>query len=166
MAMSPLDIQKMRFGQRLRGYDPQEVNDFLELVAEELAGRVGEVDRLERENRYYKQRLDEAEQREHQLQQTLLRAQKVSDEITDAAKREAVLMAREAELSADRIVRQAIEQSTRIEGKLEELRTARRELQLRFKNTIDLFGRIVEADIEDERETAIVRTLPRKKKEA
>jgi cell division initiation protein len=166
MAMSPLDIQKMRFGQRLRGYDPHEVTDFLELVAEELAGRVGEVDRLARENRYYKQRLDEAEQREHQLQQTLLRAQKVSDEITDSAKREAVLMAREAELSADRIVRQAIEQSTRIEAKLEELRTARRELQMRFKNSIDLFSRILEADMEDERETAIVRTLPRKKKEA
>jgi cell division initiation protein len=166
VALSPLDIQKMRFTTRLRGCDPQEVEQFLELVAEELTSRLTDLDRLERENRYFRQRLEEAEQREHQLQQTLLRAQKVSDEITDAAKREASLMAREAELSADRIVRQAIEQSTRIESKLEELRLARRELQLKFKNTLDLFQRILESDMEDERGTAIVRTLPRKKKEA
>ena len=166
MALTPLEIQKMRFSKRLRGFDPDEVTNLLELVAEEVTARVTEIDRLERENRYFRQRLEETEQREHQLQQTLLRAQKVSDEITDAAKRDAGLMAREAELSADRILRQAIEQSTRIEGKLEELRTARRELQLRLKNTLDLFQSILDADRQDERETAIVRTLPRKSKEA
>lgn len=166
MALTPLEIQKTRFGQRLRGYDPGEVESFLELVAEELATRIAEADRLERENRYYRQRLEDTERREHQLQETLLRAQKVSDEITDSAKREARLMAQEAELSADRIVRQAIDQAGRIEARLEDLRVARRELQLRFKNTLDLFQSILEADLDDDRETAIVRTLPRKKKEA
>jgi cell division initiation protein len=166
VALTPLEIQKMRFPTRLRGFDADEVVNFLEMVAEDLTSRVTEIDRLERENRYFRQRLEEAEQREHQLQQTLLRAQKVSDEITDAAKRDAGLMAREAELSADRILRQAIEQSTRIEGKLDELRTARRELQLRLKNSLELFQSILEADMQDERETAIVRTLPRRKKEA
>ncbi|MEM7049471.1 MAG: DivIVA domain-containing protein [Acidobacteriota bacterium] len=166
MGLTPLEIQKTRFSQKLRGYDPQEVNDFLELVAEELSRQLGEVDRLERENRYYRQRLEEAGKREHQLQETLLRAQKVSDEITDAAKREAKLMVRESEIAGDKIVRQAVEQSTRIESKLEELRIARREMQLKLKNTIDLFQHILEADMEDERETAIVRTMPLKKKEA
>jgi cell division initiation protein len=166
VTITPLEIQKTRFARRVRGYDRTEVESFLELVAEELAARRTDIDRLERENRYYRQRLEETEQREHQLQQTILRAQKVSDEITDAAKREAKLMAQEAELSADRIVRQAIEQAGHIEAKVEELRLARRELQLRFRNSLDLFQRILEADMEDERETAIVRTLPRKKKEA
>lgn len=163
MAMTPLEIQKMRFTQRMRGFDPHEVQSFLDLVAEEMTACLGEVERLERENRFYRRRLEEAESREHQLQQTLLRAQKVSDEITDAAKREAKLVIKEAEIAGDKIVRQAIEQSTRIESKLDELRIARRELQLRFKNSLDLFQRILEADMEDERETAVVRTLPRKK---
>ena len=91
MSLTPLDIQKMRFPQKMRGYDPTEVEDFLALVAEELATRLSQVDKLERENRYYRQRLEEAEEREHQLQQTLLRAQKVSDEITANARREAEL---------------------------------------------------------------------------
>ncbi|MEM7482298.1 MAG: DivIVA domain-containing protein [Acidobacteriota bacterium] len=166
MALTPLEIQKTRFSQKLRGFDPQEVNDFLEIVAEELAKQLAEIDRLGRENRYYRQRLEDAGQREHQLQETLLRAQKVSDEITDAAKREAKLMVKESEIAADKVVRQAIEQSTRIESKVDGLRVARRELQLKLKNTIDLFQRILEADMEEDRETAVVRTLPLKKKEA
>ncbi|HEX6898416.1 MAG TPA: DivIVA domain-containing protein [Thermoanaerobaculia bacterium] len=166
MAITPLEIQKMRFSQKMRGYDPTEVEGFLALIAEELSTRIAHAEKLERENRYYRQRLEETEHREHQLQQTLLRAQKVSDEITANARREAELTVKEAELTADKIVQQAIEQSTRFEGKIAELRTARRELQLKFRNTLDLFQRILEAEMEDERNTATVLTLPRKRREA
>lgn len=163
MALTPLEIQKMRFNQRMRGYDPTEVEGFLTLLAEELTLRLAQVDKLERENRWFRQRLEEAGEREHQLQQTLLRAQKVSDEITANARREAELTVKEAEIAADRIVQQAIEQSTRIEGKINELRTHRRELQLKFKNSLDLFQRILEAEMDEERSTATVLTLPRKR---
>ena len=166
MALTPLEIQRMNFPRRLRGVDAAEVSNFLALVAEELTGRLAQIEKVERENRYYKQRLEETENREHQLQQTLLRAQKVSDEITANAKREAELTVKEAEQAADRIVQQAIDQSSRIEGKINELRTLRRELQVKFKNNLDLFQRILEAEMDDERNTANVLTLPRKRREA
>ncbi len=166
MPLTPLDIQKTRFPQKMRGYDPREVEGYLAMVAEELATRLAQVDRLERENKYFRQRLDEADEREHQLQQTLLRAQKVSEDITAAARREAELLVKEAELTADKVVQQALEQSTRFELKIQELRTMRRELQLKFRNTLDLFQSILDAEMEDERTTATIRTLPRRKKEA
>lgn len=166
MALTPLEIQKMRFSQKMRGYDPTEVDGFLSLLAEELTGRVAQAEKLERENRYYRQRLEETEHREHQLQQTLLRAQKVSEDITANARHEAELLVKEAEITADKIVQQAIEQSTRFESKIAELRTARRELQLKFKNTLDLFQRILEAEMDDERSTATVLTLPRRRRDA
>lgn len=164
MSLTPLEIQKARFGQKMRGYDPEEVHNFLSLIADELATRLGQIEKLEREINYFRHRLEETEKREHQLQETLLRAQKVSDEITSAAEREARLMIKEAEMTADRIVQQAVDQSTRIEGKITELRATRRELQLKLKNTVDLFGQIVSADMEEERSTATIRTLPRKPK--
>ncbi|HEX7184414.1 MAG TPA: DivIVA domain-containing protein [Thermoanaerobaculia bacterium] len=166
MPLTPLEIQKMRFNQRMRGYDPTEVESFLSLLAEEMTARLAQVEKLERENRYYRQRLEEAEQREHQLQQTLLRAQKVSDEILANARREAELTVKEAEMAADKIVQQAIEQSTRVESRIAELRTARRELQLKFKSTLDHFQGVLEAEVQDERTTATVLTLPRKRREA
>lgn len=166
MPLTPLDIQKARFPQKLRGSDPREVQEFLELVAEDLAQRLGEIDRLQREVRYYQERLEQGERREHQLQETLVRAQKVADEITEAAEREAKVILREAEIAADRIVRQATEQATKIEGRLDALRIQRRELILKFRNTLDLFDEVVSAEARDEQETAVIRTLPRKQREA
>ncbi len=166
MALTPLEIQKMRFSQKMRGYDPTEVEGFLSVLAEDLSNRIAQIEKMERESRYYKQRLEEAEAREHQLQQTLLRAQKVSDDLMENARREAELMVKEAELMADKIVQQAIEQAVRMEGKISELKTARRELQLKFKNTLDLFERILEAEMEDDRNQATVFTLHRKRQQA
>ena len=166
MTLTPLDVQKARFPQKLRGYDPREVEEFLELVAEELAQRLGEIDRLQREVRYYQERLEQGERREHQLQDTLVRAQKVADEITEASEREARVIVREAEIAGDRIVRQATEQATKVEARIDELRIRRRELILKFRNTLDLFDEVVSAEARDEEETAVVRTLPRKQREA
>lgn len=166
MPLTPLEIQKMRFSQKMRGYDTAEVEGFLGVLAEELTARVTQIEKLDRENRYYRQRLEEGERREHQLQETILRAQKVADDITTNARREAELMHKEAEIAADKIVQQAIEQAARIESKILDLRTQRRELQLKFKNTLDLFQRILEAEMEDEQRSAIVHTLPRKRREA
>src|SRR5688500_5928348 len=133
MALAPIDIQKMRFNQRMRGFDTTEVEGFLVLMAEELAGRLAQIEKLDREKKYYRQRLEEKMQSEHQLQKTLLRAQKASDGITNNDRREAELTVNEAEMMADKISQQAIEQSARIEGKIGELRMQRRELQLKFK---------------------------------
>lgn len=166
MALTPLDIQKTRFAQKMRGYDPREVDDFLELVAEELASRLGKIESLEQEVRYYRQRVEEGERREHQLQETLVRAQKVADEITEGAQREARVMLREAEISGDRLVQQATEQAARIESRIDELRHRRREMLLRFRNTVDFFNRVLDEETRDEEESAVVRTLPRKKREA
>ena len=67
---------------------------------------------------------------------------------------------------AGKRVQQAIDQSSRIEAKINELRTLRRELQVKFKNNLDLFQRLLEAEMEDERNTGTVLTLPRKRREA
>lgn len=166
MALTPLDVQKTRFAQKMRGFDPREVEEFLDLVAEELASKLAEIERLEQEVRYYRQRVEEGERREHQLQETLVRAQKVADEITEGAEREARVVVREAEITGDRIVQQATQQAARIEARVDELRVRRRELLLRFRNTLDLFDRVLEEEEKDEQETAVVRTLPRMKREA
>lgn len=163
MSLTPLDIRKMAFPQKLRGYESQEVDNFLTIVADELTARLGDIARLEQENRTFRVRLEDASRRQDELQEALLHAQRLSKDITDNAKREADLMIREAEVTADNIVRQAIEQANRIESKITELRTMRRDLQLKFRNSLDLFHRILEAEMEDERSMATVRTLPRKR---
>lgn len=163
MALTPLDIQKMTFAQKMRGFDTTEVTDFLRLAAEELQSKLAESERLQQTVRDQAERLRTSEARQHDLQDALLRSQKLADEMLATSRREAEVLIKEAELTGDRIVTQAIEQATHIESKMGELRMARREVQLQFKNTLDLFGRILEADMEEENR-ATIHTLPRSRR--
>lgn len=161
MSITPLDVLKMRFPQKMRGFDTAEVESFLKLVADELAARLGEVERAQAENRDLRGRLHDLEARQAELQNALLRAQRVSEEIVANAKREAENLLKEAELTGDRVVTQAVEQATKIEAKIMELRTSRREVQMRLKNTLELHSAILEADMQDDQSTATIHTLPR-----
>lgn len=163
MPLQPLEIQKTRFAQKLRGYDPVEVENFLALVAEDLTQRLAEIAQLERENRRLAERVERAEERERQLQETMVRGKKVSDEMIATSQREAQLLIKEAEIAADRLVTQAAERAQQIDGKIAELRTRRKELQIKLKGTLELFGQILEADFEDERANATVHTIGRRK---
>jgi cell division initiation protein len=162
--MQPLDIQKTRFALKMRGYDPVEVENFLSLVAEDLTQRLGEIERLERDNRSLRERVAHSEERERQLDDAILRGKKVSDEMISTSQREAQMLVREAEMTAERMVGQAAERAAEVESRIGELRMRRKELQLKFKSTLELFGQILDAEMEDERTAATVHTLPRRTK--
>jgi cell division initiation protein len=159
MPLQPLEIQKQRFAQKLRGYDPVEVENFLALVAEELSQRLAQIEQLERENRRLADRVGSAESRERDLQDTLLRGKKVSDEMIATSQREAQLLVKEAELHAEKLIGQAMERAQEIDNRIQELRTRRRELQLKLRGTLELFAQILQADMEEEHNTANVRTF-------
>jgi cell division initiation protein len=164
MSLTPLAVSKMRFAHSLRGYDTAEVEEFLNLVSEELARAIGEVERMREERDRAESRLRAGEDRERELQETLLRAQRVSDEILANAQREAQLLVKEAEITADRLVQSAIEQAQGVERGIGELRHRRRELQLKLKNTLELYARILEADMqEDQERRATIHPLPRER---
>jgi cell division initiation protein len=163
MALTPLDIRKHTFAQKLRGVDPFEVEQFLTLVAEELTRRLEDIERLERDNRQLGARLAEAEKRERQLQDAILRGKTVSDEMIATSQREAQLLVKEAEIHADRLVTQAMERAQEVESRISELRTRRKELQLKLRGTLELFAQILEAEMEDERTTGNIQTLVRRK---
>ena len=80
MKILPMDIQRQSFGQKLRGFDQEEVRAYLAIVAEEVAALQGERDRLDQEVQNLKGLLDEHRQREVILKNTLLTAQRVSDQ--------------------------------------------------------------------------------------
>jgi len=163
MPLQPIDVQKHKFAQKLRGYDPVEVENFLGLVAEELSQRIAEIDRLARDNQMLAERVALAEGRERQLQEALLRGKVVSDEIISTSQREAQLLVKEAEITADKLITQAMERAQEVENRISELRTRRKELQIKLRGTLELFAQILEADFEEERATASVHTIGRRK---
>jgi cell division initiation protein len=163
MPLSPIEVQKQKFAVKMRGYDQVEVENFLGLLAEELSQRVAEIDRLARDNQALAERVAMAEGRERQLQDALLRGKVVSDEMISTSHREAQLLIKEAEITADKLITQAMERAQEIESRIAELRTRRKELQIKLRGTLELFAQILEADFEEERATASVHTIGRKK---
>lgn len=160
--LTPLAIRKVRFEQKFRGYDPEAVDEFRELVAEELGDALAAIDRLKREKRGLENRLADAREREEELQETLLRAQKVSDEIMATSHREAQLLVKEAEITADKIVQQAIDRAQEVESRIDELRARRHELLVKLKGTLELYTRMLEEEeMEESTPRATIHRIPR-----
>jgi cell division initiation protein len=128
MKLTPIDIRKQEFKKVLRGYDPVEVDTFMEMLA-------GEFETLVREHKQYKESVTDLEQQlrdyrqiEKALQQTLLQAQEATAKAYEAARREADLIVRDAETRAAGLMTQAASDRSRLHGEILELQGRREEL--------------------------------------
>jgi cell division initiation protein len=128
MAITPLDIRKKTFASQLRGFSPNEVRTFLQLVATEL-------EELRKERSLLAEKLDEVTARvetyqrtEQLLHETLLTAQKATDELRDDARRQAELVVEQARLEVQRERAEHDERMAELRERLRELETLRSNL--------------------------------------
>jgi cell division initiation protein len=100
MKLTPLDIRRNEFTRSLRGYDREEVESFLTMVADEVEGLVGENRELSRRVDEHEKALDEYRGVESTLMETLITTQKTSDTMRESSQREAEMTEREAQVRA------------------------------------------------------------------
>ncbi len=153
MKITPMDIQRQGFASRFRGYDVDEVRAFLNLVSEEVATLQRDHARLQQEVQHLNLLLDEHRERETILKNTLLTAQRVSDEIRENARKEADNTVQEAELRADRLLELAQNRAHEVEGQILELRAQRSSLRTDVRALVQRLSQILdlqeEAELED-----------------
>lgn len=120
MELSPLEITQREFDRKFRGLDPDEVHTFLEQIAEEMTrlvqestDRAAQIQRLEALLRVH-------QEREESLRNTLVTAQRMTDEIKANARREAELLLKEAELKAERLLEQAHRRLAQVQAEIAE----------------------------------------------
>ncbi|WP_413521587.1 DivIVA domain-containing protein [Brochothrix thermosphacta] len=122
MPLSPLDIHNKEFGKKLRGYDEDEVNDFLEQVIKDYELTIKEKKALASELHTNKEQLSHYKTIESTLNKSLVIAQDSADETRNAAQREAELIVREAQNNASEIVNEALTKTHRLAVEIEELK--------------------------------------------
>lgn len=159
--VTPLDIQKQSFSQRLRGFDSGEVRAFLHLIAEEMERLLRENEILSRDLEASREELREHHNRERILKDTLLSAQTVAEEMRLTARREADLIVREAEASADRTVSHALQRVAEIEKAIQDLRIERKSLRNRLSGVLSSFQQMVELDQDEEDRSEPLATIHR-----
>ncbi|MEK6533601.1 MAG: DivIVA domain-containing protein [Nitrospirota bacterium] len=146
MKITPLDIQQMVFRTKLRGYDREEVNRFLEELAQT-------VESLNRDNALLRERLAMTEQQvselkrtETTLSNTLVAAQSLADDVKRSANRDAELIVKEAELKAGEVIRQARVELGETQRDLSQLQKQRLLMVERMRATLHTFERMLDVE--------------------
>jgi cell division initiation protein len=148
--LTPLEIQKQTFSRGLKGYNPDEVRAYLHLVAEEIERLLRENDRLQRDVTMLREDIDDHTNRERILKDTLLSAQRVAEELTANARKEAELIVKDSELLAERLVSQAQQRVADLERSIGDLRMERRAARNKLTTTIDMIQQMIVLDAEEE----------------
>jgi cell division initiation protein len=148
--LTPLEIQKQTFARVLKGYHVDEVRAYLHLVAEEIERLVRENDRLSRDSAVLREDLEDHSNRERILKDTLLSAQKVAEDLTANARKEAELIVKDAELLSERLIGQAMQRVADLERSILDLKIERRAVRNKLQSTLDSVQHMVVLDAEQE----------------
>ena len=136
MKVTPLDLRQSQFATSLRGYDKNEVRALLADGADEFENALREVDRLRQELQRAESALTEHRDREVNLRNTLLTAQRLADQIKDAAEQEARMIVREAEGRSDLLLQKTQARLSEIEREITELKLRRRDVEASLEASI------------------------------
>ncbi|HEU4385363.1 MAG TPA: DivIVA domain-containing protein [Anaeromyxobacteraceae bacterium] len=164
MKITPLDIQQKGFRRVLRGYDRQEVEAFLSLVAAEFEELVKEAMALRDEVTRKAEDVAEYRSREKSLQETLITAQKASEEIREASRKEAEIAISEAELQGEKIVQAAHIRFLRIVDDINELKRQRAQFEANVRALVEAHLKMLDTFREPQQREEAVELLRGAKK--
>jgi cell division initiation protein len=136
MRITPLDIRKQPFRKKLMGFDPDEVNSFLEMVASEFEAINRRHDELLTQLKQCQTQLEQYTRIEKTLNETLITAQRATDEARLNAQKESELILKDAQIRADRYEEESRRRVHELEADLMTLKTQRESFLTRFKSML------------------------------
>ena len=136
MRIAPLDLRQPRFKTSVRGFDKTDVVAFLTEAADDYEHALREIDRLRQDLQRMESLLAEHRERENNLRNTLLTAQRLADEVKAVAHNEAKMIVREAQGRADLLLQKAQGRLEEIERDINELRLRRRGVEGTLEGSI------------------------------
>ncbi|MCH8961548.1 MAG: DivIVA domain-containing protein [Bacteroidetes bacterium] len=152
MRLSPLDIKKQEFTRTLRGYDQEEVQAFLDMLAGQWEESLAEQRRTEDRVRELKAKMEHYEKVEEALQEALQTARESSKQTLENARQEAVLLVKKAVGESEDLTRDALRQRDQLMQEVQGLIGRRDEIVARLRaflmSEAELLTRFEERDIE------------------
>jgi cell division initiation protein len=137
MPLTPLDIHNKEFNRGFRGYDEDEVNEFLDQVIKDYELIIREKKEMEERLNELHNRLSHFTNIEETLNKSIVIAQEAGEDVKRNAQKEAKLILKEAEKNADRIVNEALSKARKIALEIEDLKKQSKVFRTRFKMLIE-----------------------------
>jgi cell division initiation protein len=136
--ITPLDIQQQQFkGKIFGGLDPEDVDAFLQTVSQEMENLNRENAELKETIRRNADAMAEMSSRESQLRETMLAAQRITEEMKSNSQKEATLTISEAELKAEKILADADLKLAQLNSQIQDLRREKLQFEMALKSLLD-----------------------------
>lgn len=120
MALTPLDIQNKNFPTKMRGYNPDDVDDFLDQVTKDYEDSLQRTRELEKSLKHAEEKLQYFNELKDALNQSIIVAQDTADKVKTSANKESEVIVTSAENTANEMVSSAEKRSTTLITSAEE----------------------------------------------
>lgn len=148
MRLSPADVRQQQFTEKMfRGFDRDEVDRFLDQIAEDYESVIKENALLKEQLAAFEERSRSTAELERTLRDTLVTTQKLTDEMKANAKREAELIVREAQVSGEKLLEDARAEEARIQSEVKQLKRTRRQLIEDLRATLAQYQRLFSGEL-------------------
>jgi len=144
MRISPIDIQQKQFKTRAFGYEKAGVDQFLEMLADELERLIRKNQDLQEDLARANARLDEMREREETLKETLVTTQKVTEDLKRSARREVDVMMAEAEIKAERLMLNAEERRQQLIEEIQEIKRQKVDFEVSLRGLLEKHIRMLD----------------------
>lgn len=151
MKITSMDIDNKEFKKSFRGYDVDEVNDFLDQIADDYGELYKENSMLREKVSMYEEKVEHYKNIEETIQNTLVLAQGASEQAKLSAQKEAEIIIKNANDSAQRILDKAHNDVLKINDDYERIKQEFEKFRGIYRNfmnsQIEMFERL-ERDFE------------------
>jgi cell division initiation protein len=137
MPLTPLDIHNKEFARSFRGYDEDQVNEFLDQIIKDYELLIRDNKELQNQVLALQEKLDHFANLEETLSKTIIVAQETADEVKNNSKKEAQLILKEAEKNADRIINESLAKARKVALETEELKKQASIYRTRFRTLLE-----------------------------
>lgn len=148
--LTPLDIHNKEFKRGFRGYNEEEVDEFLDRVVKDFEKLYQENLEMKETIERLSSKLEHYQHMENTLHSTLLIAQETAEEVKLNAKKETELLMKEAELRAQKMVEEAISKVRKMTGEYEEMQKQAQIYRIRLRTLLQAQLEMVNHAEEDE----------------
>jgi cell division initiation protein len=151
MKLTPLDIFQRKFKISFRGFDVQEVDGFLEDIADAYQLVINENEQLKNETERLRQNIGDYINREETFKMALINSQNVMEQMKDNAQKSAEIIIADAEVKAEIILSRANNKLSQLQNDISELKRQRMQMEVQIASVIDTYSKLLEMSREEQK---------------
>ncbi|MGY3724566.1 cell division initiation protein [Granulicatella balaenopterae] len=131
--LTSVDVHNKDFPTKFKGYDPEEVNDFLDEVIIAMEELTRQNKDLEKRAKFNEEKIEYFNSIQETLNKSIIVAQEAADRLKENARKDAEIIIFEAEKAADQMLKNAADTATDINRETDSLKKATRVFRQRLQ---------------------------------